>query len=196
MARDDDEVETRVSNFARRRAGRKRPDKLVPFPGEPGQKARLWVARDEDEQAAEVATRQHLTKGLKLSALDLSLTAEQNLYRAEYERQLLLLLVRDPDDANQQLFESAGEIREELEAPQREALLREIALFRVERYPELTMEELPEDRREGRGLIEWMTEVKTAGALSTYWASFGTDTQYAMLNALIAASTIATPPSS
>jgi hypothetical protein len=195
MARDDDEA-PRVSRFSRGAGRAKRPSKPVPFPGAPGEKVRLWAPTDDDEQLAEVAARQHLTGALKLSALDLSLAAESALFRAEYERQLLFRVLRDPDDATQSYFESVEELREGLEAAQRESLTRELRLWRVERYPELALDDLPEGQREGEGLLAWVREAKTAGAFATWWGSFDPDTQYAIALGLADAPTTATPPNS
>lgn len=195
MARDDEEA-PRVSRFSRSVGRRTRPDKLIAFPGAPGEKARLWAPNEEEEQSAEVETRKHLTGTLKLSALDLSLAAEGQLFRTEYERQILFRALRDPDDPRQSYFESVEELREGLEAPQREALTRELRLWRVERYPELALEDLSEELRAGKGLLAWLTEAKTAGALATWWGSCRTDTQFAMLLALVDAAPTATPPNS
>jgi hypothetical protein len=195
MARDDDEA-PRVSRFSRGAGRAKRPSKPVPFPGAPGEKVRLWAPTDDDEQLAEVAARQHLTGALKLSALDLSLAAESALFRAEYERQLLFRVLRDPDDATQSYFESVEELREGVEAPQRDALVRELRLWRAERYPELQLLDLPAEQRAGKGLLGLLADLKAAGALSTWWQSCGADTQYATLDRLVEASTSATPPSS
>jgi hypothetical protein len=195
MARDDEEA-PRVSRFSRTVGRRARPGKTVPFPGAPGERVHLWAPNEEEEQLAEVETRKHLTGTLKLSALDLSLAAEGQLFRTEYERQILFRALRDPDDPRQSYFESVEELREGLEAPQREALTRELRLWRVERYPELELEDLPEEQRAGKGLLGVLHDLKAAGALSTWWRSYGPDTQYAIMSSLVDASTSATAPSS
>lgn len=195
MARDDDDA-ARVSRFSRSVGRAARPDKLVAFPGAPGERVRLWAPNEEEEQVAEVETRKHLTGTLKLSALDLSLASETALFRAEFERQVLFRVLRDPDDPRQSYFESVEELREGIEAPQRETLTRELRQWRTERYPELDLEDVPEGQRSGRGLVEWMREVKAAGALLTWWHSFEPATQDAIMLSLVDASTSATVPSS
>ena len=196
MARDDEETTARVSRFSRSVGRRARPDKLVAFPGAPGEKARLWAPNEEEEQLAEVDTRKHLTGVLKLSALDLSLSSEAALFRTELDRQILFRVLRDPDDPRQSYFESIEEMREGLESPQREAFMRELRQWRSERYPELDLEDVPEGQRSGRGLIEWMRDAKTCGALLTWWRSFEPATQDAIMLSLVDASTSATVPSS
>lgn len=196
MSHGDDDAPARVSRWSRTAGRAKRPDRLVALPGHPGQKVRLWAPNDEEEQQADVATRQRLTGGLKLSALDLSLASETKLYRAEYERQLLYRVMRDPDDATQSYFESVDELREALEAPQRETLVRELDAWRVERYPELALADVPPELRQGKDLLAWVAEAKLAGVLGTWWARFGADTQFAIVLALADAPRTATPPSS
>ncbi|MDO9020566.1 MAG: hypothetical protein Q8S73_36925 [Deltaproteobacteria bacterium] len=195
MARDDDEA-PRVSRFSRSVGSRARPNKLVAFPGAPGEKVRLWAPSDEDDQLAETEARRHLTGVLKLSALELSLAADGALFRAELDRQLLFRVLRDPDDPIQSYFESVDEVREGLEAAQREALMREIRHWRTERYPELDLEDVPEAQRGGPGLVGWMREAKSCGALLTWWRSFEPATQDAIMLSLVDASTSATVPSS
>lgn len=195
MARDDEEA-PRVSRFSRSVGRRTRPDKLIAFPGAPGEKARLWAPNEEEEQSAEVDTRKHLTGTLKLSALDLSLAAEQALFRTEYDRQVLFRVLRDPDDPRQSYFESVEELRAGLESTQREALVRELTLWRAERYPELALQDVPEAERSGAGLVGLLHDLKAAGALSTWWRSFEPATQYAIMLSLVDASTSATAPSS
>ncbi|MFA9269426.1 MAG: hypothetical protein ACEQSX_01525, partial [Baekduiaceae bacterium] len=60
----------------------------------------------------------------------------------------------------------------------------------------LDLEDVPEGQRSGRGLVEWMREVKAAGALLTWWRSFEPATQDAIMLSLVDASTSATVPSS
>ena len=105
-------------------------------------------------------------------------------------------VLRDPDDPRQSYFESVEELREGVEAAQREALMRELRLWRVERYPELALDDLPEGQREGEGLLAWVREAKTAGAFATWWGSFDPDTQYAIALGLADAPPTATPPNS
>lgn len=194
MARDDEAP--RVSRFSRGAGRSQRPSKVVPFPGAPGEKVRLWAPSDEDDQLAEAEARKHLAGVLKLSALELSLAADGALFRNEMQRQLLFRVLRDPDDPRQSYFESVEELREGVEAAQREALMRELRLWRVERYPELALDDLPEGQREGEGLLAWVREAKTAGAFATWWGSFDPDTQYAIALGLADAPPTATPPNS
>lgn len=196
MSRDEDDAQARVSRWSRTAGRAKRPDRLVAFPGVAGEKVRLWAPSDDEEQQAEVDARQRLTAGLKLSALDLSLASDTKLFRAEEERQLLYRVMRDPDDATQSYFESADELREALEAPQREALMRELRLWKVERYPELALDDVPAELREGKGLLDWMAEAKSCGAMATWWASFSSDTQYAIMLSLVETAATATPRNS
>ena len=74
MARDDEAP--RVSRFSQGAGRSQRPSKVVPFPGAPGEKVRLWAPSDEDDQLAEAEARKHLAGVLKLSALELSLAAD------------------------------------------------------------------------------------------------------------------------
>lgn len=195
MAREDDEA-PRVSRFSRSAGRGERPSKPVAFPGAPGERVRLWAPNEEDDQQAEVDARKHLAGVLKLSALELSLAADGALFRTEFERQQLFRVLRDPDDPRQSYFESVEELREGLEAAQRETLVRELRHWRTERYPELDLEDVPEAQRSGRGLIEWMRDAKTCGALLTWWRSFEPATQDAIMLSLVDASTSATVPSS
>lgn len=164
MARPKDDEGGADSPFARAqaRAGG-RPSKGVDFPGFDGVRAALWCPNEEEHAEAEVEARKRLTGQYKMSALDLSLAQETELFERERAVELIILVVRDPDDPDDAFFESSDEARK-LTRPQRKALMALIEDFERERF----MRRAPAQRDE---IIRLVRESKEAGVLSTWLAS-------------------------
>lgn len=191
MARrdDDDTQDDALSPFARALASSGgRPNKLVEIPGMPGVKARLWCPNDEEDTEAEVEARKRLTGHYKMSALDLSLAQETELFERQRDAELFALVVRDSDDPDEAFFESSDEARQ-LSRPQRRALRALIDDFQRERFQQRTPEQAEE-------LIRLVRESKTAGVLSTWLASCEPDTLRDLVDLLATDSTPTTSPSS
>lgn len=178
-----------LSRFARVMRARGRPTKTIDFPGLAGERVALWCPTDGEEGEADAEARKYLTGHLKLDALQLSLAVESGLHRRERELELLALVLRDPDDPTQAYVEGADDLRDHLEAPQREALVAQVRAFQRERLAVNTPETAAEIVRLVRGLGE-------AGALSSYWTSCDSDTQLAIVLALVEAWPTPTAPNS
>lgn len=166
--RDEDQDDAR-SPFARAlEALGGRPNKLVEIPGMTGVKARIWCPNDEEDTEAEVEARKRLTGHHKMSALDLSLAQETELFERQRDAELFALVVRDADDPDEAFFESADEARK-LSKPQRKALKAMIDDFQHERFQQRTPEQAAE-------LVRLVRESKTAGVLSNWLVSCDADT--------------------
>ncbi len=194
-SRNDDEHEGEASSrFAQamaRQGGR--PVKVVDFPGLDGERVGVWCPNAQEETEAEVAARKHLTGHYKMSALDLSLTSETELYQRERDVEMLTLVLRDPDEPNDAFFESSDEARG-LTRPQVRALLALVEDFRRERYEART----PENAAE---LVRLVRESKAVGALSTWLTSCDAGTLRELVELLAndtppTTDTRSTPPSS
>lgn len=185
--REDRDDDSALSTFARVMQERARPHRVIPFPGLDGVEVAIWCPNEAEETEADVESRKHLTKHHGLTALELSLAQETELAKRERQIELLALVLRDPGDPEQAYAESADELRQLLEAPQRKALVAAIEDFKRERFESHTPEESEEIVRNVRAL-------KEVGALSTYWMSCDFDTQVRVLEALL--DTRPTAPSS
>ncbi|MEZ4395134.1 MAG: hypothetical protein R3A48_28985 [Polyangiales bacterium] len=184
---DDDEA---VSAFARVMQERgRRPHRVIPMPGLEGVRVAIMCPTEGELTTADVEARKHLTKGLGLNALELSLAQETELSRRERELQLLALILRDADDPDSAFVESVDELREDLEEPQRKGLMAAMEDFRRERYEARTPEE-------SERIVELVRDLKVVGALSTYWMSCDPDSQLSIVHALVEACAKQTVPSS
>ena len=164
MRRPNDDEESADSPFARalaRTGGR--PTKTVDFPGLEGTRVALWCPNEEEHAEAEVEARKRLTGQYKMSALDLAVAQETELYERERQVELITLVVRDPDDPDDAFFESSDEARK-LTKPQRKALIALIEDFERERFMRRTPEQVDE-------IVRLVRESKEAGVLSTWLAS-------------------------
>lgn len=189
MARRRDDDDEAVSRFSRVMSERGRPHRVIPMPGLEGEEVAILCPTEGELTTADVEARKHLTKGLGLNALELSLAQETELSRRERELQLLALILRDPDDPEQAYVEDVDDLREHLEEPQRRALIVAMEDFRRERYEARTPEE-------SERIVELVRELKAAGALSTYWMSCDPDSQLSIVHALVEACAKQTAPSS
>lgn len=163
--------------FARVMSERARPDRLVDLPGVKGEKVRLWCPKEGEESEANVAARKYLTEEHGLTALQLSLAVETELFRREYELELLAAVLRDPDDPSQAYVESADELREHMEAPQRERLIALVESFRSERF----LLDLPEDPEK---VVEVIRGLKEQGRPSDFLMSSDSDTLMSIIDVL------------
>jgi len=190
--RHDDEGDAR-SPFARAMQELGRPRRVIDFPGADGVRVALWCPTEGEVIQADVEARKHLTKAMGLSALDLSLAQEQELFRRVFELELLALVLRDPDDPEDAFVESAEELRDPphgIDATQRRQLMEALDDFRRERFERRTPEEAAE-------IVGFLRDLKEGGALSTWWKSCGTGTQLSTLTALLdSAPGSPTPPPS
>lgn len=185
-SRDEDLDERALSRFAQVMRRRGRAVRVIQMPGCPGEKVALRCPTEGELTEADVAARKHLTEGLGLTALDLSLAQETELAKRERQLQLLALILRDPDDPEVAYAESADDLRDGLEEPQRIELIEAMEDFRAERFGRDTPEE-------GAKIVQMMRDLKAAGALSTHWESCDSDTQVRVVEVLLAA--IPTPSS-
>lgn len=188
MARQHDD-DGDLSPFARVMQERGRPHRVIPMPGVPGVEVAVRCPTEDERTTADAEARKYLTKGLGLSALDLSLAQETELAQRERELQLLALVLRDPRDPEQAFVESADELRAHLEEPQRKALVAAVRDFERERYEAHTPEEAAR-------VVEMIRDLKAVGALSSYWTSCGSDSQMFIVHALAEACAKPTEPSS
>lgn len=165
----DDEIESADSPFARAlaRAGG-RPSKVVEFPGFEGTRAALWCPNEEEHAEAEVEARKRLTGQYKMSALDLSLAQETDLFERERAVELITLVVRDADDPDDAFFESSDEARK-LTKAQRRALIALIEDFERERFEAKTPEQAAE-------IVRLVRQMGKEGSLSTWLTSCEPDT--------------------
>lgn len=185
----DEDGGDELSVFARVMQERGRPHRVIPVPGLDGVEVAIRCPTEDELTTADVEARKHLTKGLGLSALELSLAQETELARRERELQLLALVLRDPRDAEQAFVESVDELRAHLEEPQRVGLIAAVNDFRRERFAAKTPEE-------SERIVELIRDLKAAGALSTYWMSCEPDSQLSIVHALVEACATPTAPSS
>ncbi len=186
--RGDDEGDE-LSVFARVMQERGRPHRVIPMPGLDGVEVAVRCPTEDERTTADAEARKHLTKGLGLSALDLSLAQETELAQRERELQLLALVLRDPRDPEQAFVESADELRAHLEEPQRKALVAAVRDFERERYEARTPEEAAR-------IVEMVRDLKAVGALSSFWTSCVSDSQISIVHALAEACARPTVPSS
>ena len=184
----DDEGDE-LSPFARIMRERGRPFRVVPLPGIDGARVAIRCPTESERTTADAEARKHLTKGLGLSALDLTLAQDTELAKREREVQLLALVLRDADDPDQAFVESADDLREQLEEPQRTALVAAVRDFERERYESRTPEESAK-------IVEMILSLKAEGALSMFWTSCDSDTQVSIVHALAEACAAPTEPSS
>lgn len=184
----DDDHESADSPFARAlaRAGG-RPSKVVEFPGFEGTRAALWCPNEEEHAEAEVEARKRLTGQYKMSALDLSLAQETDLFERERAVELITLVVRDADDPDDAFFESSDEARK-LTKAQRRALVALIEDFERERF----MRRTPESHDE---VVRLVRESKEAGVLSTWLASCESATELRELVEILATALTDSTPS-
>lgn len=189
MARRRDDDDEAVSAFARVMQERGRSHRVIPMPGMDGVEVAILCPTEGELTTADVEARKHLTKGLGLNALELSLAQETELSRRERELQLLALILRDASDPDTAFVESVDELREHLEEPQRKGLIVAMEDFRRERYEARTPEE-------SERIVELVRDLKAVGALSTWWMSCDPDSQLSIVHALVEACAKPTPPSS
>lgn len=189
MVRKRDDDDASLSALARVMRDRARPVRVIPMPGLDGVKVAIRCPTEAELTEADTEARKHLTKGLGLNALELSLAQETELARREREVELLALVLRDPDNPDEAFAESADELREVLEEPQRMALMAALEEFRRDRFAAKTPEESAE-------IVRLVRDLKAAGALSSYWMSCDSDTQTAILAALLESVTPTAPTSS
>lgn len=171
---DDDEV---VSAFGRVMQERGRPHRVIPMPGMDGVEVAIWCPTEGERTAADVESRKHLTKTLGLSALDLTLAQETELARRERELSLLAFVLRDASDPEQAFVESVEELREHLGERQRKGLIAAVEEFERDRFS-------TNAPAENERVVQMVRDLKAAGALSSCWASFDTDTQLFIVHAL------------
>lgn len=189
MVRKRDDEDASLSALARVMRDQARPVRVIPMPGLDGVKVAIRCPTEGELTEADTEARKHLTKGLGLNALELSLAQETELARREREIELLALVLRDPDNPDEAFAESADELREVLEEPQRMGLMAALEEFRRDRFAAKTPEESAE-------IVRLVRDLKAAGALSSYWMSCDSDTQTAILAALLESATPTAPTSS
>lgn len=184
----DDEGDD-LSPFARVMQERGRPFRVIPMPGLDGVEVAIRCPTEGERTAADAEARKYLTKGLGLSALELSLAQETELAQRERELQLLALVLRDAVDPEQAFVESVDDLRERLEEPQRKVLVAAVKDFERERYESKTPEEAAR-------IVELVIALKAVGALQGYWMSCAPDSQFSIVLALVEACAKPMPPSS
>lgn len=187
--RDDEGDDRAFSAAARAMREGDRPSVTIDFPGLAGVRVTLWCPNEEEETQADVESRQHLTKRLGLSALDLTLAQDTELARREREIELLAQVLRDPTNPEEPFFESPDELRRRTFGPQRKALIAAIDALRRERFEARTPEESAE-------IVRVVRDLKAVGALSMWWTSCDSASQLSIVLALVEASETPTPPSS
>lgn len=177
----DDDRDEGLSVFARAMQQRGRPHRVIDFPGVQGLRVAIWCPTEGETIEADVEARQYLTKELGLSALDLSLAQEQELFKRVFELELLAAVLRDPDDPEEAFVESAEELRDAphgIDATQRRQLMEAVEDFRRERFERRR----PEDAAQ---IMAFLHDLRKGGALSTWWMSCGSDTQVSTLIAVL-----------
>lgn len=186
MTKRRDDEDSAQSPFARAlaRAGA-RPSKTIELPGMPGTKVALWCPNDEEEAEADVEASKRLTAHHKMSALDLTLGQATDLFQRERDIELITLVARDPDDADDAFFESSDEARQ-LARPQRRALIAAIEDFQRERF----MSRTPEVRGE---VVRLVREAKQAGVLSNWLVSCESATELREIIEILAEALDSTP---
>lgn len=191
--RRDEERGEALSAFARAMQERGRPHRVIDFPGLPGVRVAILCPTEGEVVEADVEARKYLTKELGLTALDLSLAQEQELFKRVFELELLATVLRDPDDPEEAFVEGVDELRDPphgIDAAQRRQLMAAVDDFRRERFERRTPEE-------GAEIVGFLRDLKEGGALSTWWTSCGPDTQLSTLIALLdSAPGSPTPPPS
>ncbi|MFO0610798.1 MAG: hypothetical protein U0324_46985 [Polyangiales bacterium] len=183
MARrsDDERDDGGLSAFARAMQQRGRPHRVIDFPGAPGVRVAVLCPTEGEIVEADVEARKYLTKELGLTALELSLAQEQELFKRVFELELLATVLRDPDDPEEAFVESADELREPphgIDRTQRRQLMEAVEDFRRERFERRTPEE-------GAQILGFLRDLRKGGALSTWWTSCGEDTQLSTLIAVL-----------
>lgn len=179
--RNDDERSEALSAFARAMQERGRPHRVIDFPGVPGARVAILCPTEGEIVEADVEARKYLTKELGLSALELSLAQEQELFKRVFELELLATILRDPDDPEEAFVEGVDELRDAphgIDAAQRRQLMEAVEDFRRERFERRTPEE-------GAEIVGFLRDLKGSGALSTWWMSCGSDTQLSTLIAVL-----------
>lgn len=169
----------------------KRPAKIIDMPGYPGLKVALLVPSDEEAAQAQASTLFYLTSGgLKLDEFKLSLTMESKLYEAEYERQLLVRVLRNPN-AQDLPFATIQSLREGLTAQSRDMIMRILERWTAERNPQKDLEATPER------LVELVRTLKAEAALPDWLMSCNFATLISIALALAEAlPSVTAPPSS
>lgn len=188
MGHRDDEQDDAASPFAQAlaRAGG-RPSKVIDFPGLDGVRVALWCPNEDEESEAEVEARKRLTGRYKMSALDLSLAQETELFERERDIELLTLVLRDPNDPDEAFFESSDEARK-LSRPQRKALIAAKDDYLRERFMRRTPDEADE-------IVRLVRESKEAGVLSTWLASCESASELRALVEVLATALMDSTPS-
>lgn len=186
--KDDEENSEAESPFARAlaRAGG-RPSKTIDFPGLDGTRVALWCPNEDEESEAEVEARKRLTGQFKLSALDLSLAQETELFERERAVELITLVLRDPDCLDDAFFESSDEARK-LSRFQRKALMAAIEDFARERFMRRNPGEVDD-------ILRLIKESKEAGVLSTWLVSCESGTELRELVEILATALYGNTPS-
>jgi hypothetical protein len=167
MARDDFDV----SPFVAAMRQRGRPHKVVALPGSTA-KVAVWVPTASERAEADAAARMHLTRTLKLDALQLSLAQESELFERERDIELLARVLRDPRDPSQAFVDAADTIRDPdmgFTDNDRKLLIAAMDDFARERYEP----NLPDNEER---LVELILGLKADGALSVHVESFASDT--------------------
>jgi len=189
MRRPNDDEESADSPFARalaRTGGR--PTKTVDFPGLEGTRVALWCPNEEEHAEAEVEARKRLTGQYKMSALDLAVAQETELYERERQVELITLVVRDPDDPDDAFFESSDEARK-LTKPQRRALIALLDDFERERFEAKTPEQAAE-------IVRLVRQMGKEGSLSVWLTSCEADTMREIIELLATGEADLSTPSS
>lgn len=115
----------------------KRPDKLVPLPGDWGKrgfKTRLWVLSESEVLDARTATVRFLSKHFGEGEVYLRIAADPEIAQEEFARQFIARSLRDPDEPTQALL-SVEDVRIYFTAEDRMAIMEAVTQFRAERSP-------------------------------------------------------------
>lgn len=144
----------------------KRPDKLVPLPGDWGKrgfKTRLWVLSEAEVLEARTATVRFLSKHFGEGEVYLRIAADPAIAQEELERQVVARSLRDPDEPTQALL-SVEDVRIYFTAEDRAAIMDALTQFRAERSPLASLKS-PEDAKE---FIALLGKDPTASELLNY----------------------------
>jgi len=160
----------------------------VDFPGLEGTRVALWCPNEEEHAEAEVEARKRLTGQYKMSALDLAVAQETELYERERQVELITLVVRDPDDPDDAFFESSDEARK-LTKPQRRALIALLDDFERERFEAKTPEQAAE-------IVRLVRQMGKEGSLSVWLTTCEADTMREIIELLATGEADLSTPSS
>ena len=189
-SRGRDDEDAGLSYLAAAALKQGRASRVIDFPGMEGVRVAVVCPNEAERTEADVESRKRLTKGMGLTALELTLAQETELVERERDLDLLALVLRHPDDVEQTVVDDVGDLRKLIGDHQRKALVAAVRSFERERYEARTPEE-------GEEVVRLVRSLKASGAVATFVTSSGGDTAVHIIEALCDAldAAEATPPS-